>query len=122
MVAFSNSFTSAALGNQNYLNAITAAENFISSNWSNAVTIRVTWDIHASGQNGTLASNSFGLVEGISYASLTNALIAHGSPSSNFPATDPAGSNPTAWSLPVAYARMLGLTSSAPATDDTVTL
>ena len=120
MVAFNNSYTSTAIGNQGYMNAIAAAENLISSTWTNSVTINVTWDYKTPGQNGTLARNSFGLVEGISYTSLKNALIAHGSPAANFPANDPSGG--TAWSLPVAYARMLGLTSATSSPDDTVTL
>jgi hypothetical protein len=121
MVAFVNTFTAAVQANQAYLNSITAAENFISSHWTNSITLRVTWDAQARGTNGTfLATNSFNLIENISYSTLKNALIAHGSPASNFPATDPSGG--VGWSLPIPYARMLGLTTQAPATDDTVIL
>jgi hypothetical protein len=123
MVAFVNTFTAAAnaAGNGAYINSITAAENFISSHWTNSITIRVTWDAQARGTNSTfLATNNFNLIENINYTTLKNALIAHGSPASNFPAADPSGG--IGWSLPIPYARMLGLTTQAPATDDTVIL
>jgi hypothetical protein len=122
MVAFVNSFTPAAQGKQAYLNSITAAENFISSHWTNSITIKVNWDAQLKGTNTFLATNNFNLIENISYTTLKNALIAHGSPASNFPTTDPSGGNPTGWSLPIPYARMLGLTTQTPATDDSVIL
>lgn len=86
----------------------------------------MTFDAQALGLNGVLAKNSFSLLEGISYATLRNALAAHATSAdaqaavASLPATDPSGG--IGWALPVAYARMLGISSYAPATDDTVTL
>ena len=39
MVTFVNTFTAAANANQAYKNSITAAENFISSHWTNSITL-----------------------------------------------------------------------------------
>jgi hypothetical protein len=121
VITFSNTFTANALANQNLLNSIAAAESFIQSNWTNTVTISVKWDAQMEGINGTLAHNEFGTETGITFAQLTNALIAHGSPPANFPATDPSGG--LNWTLPEAYARMLGIPGAPTGNpDDTVTL
>jgi len=124
-IVFNNTF--AASVTQAYKNDILAAEQDIASHWSNSITLNIKFDAQAQGQTGDLASNSFGLVEGISYASLKAALIAHDGSNpdaqaavNSLPTVDPSGG--LGWSLPVAYARMLGLTQSTPATDDTVTL
>ena len=67
------------------------------------------------------------LLEGISYAALKTALIAHDGSNpdalaavNSLPSVDPSGG--VGWSLPIAYARMLGLTTFASGPDDTVTL
>jgi hypothetical protein len=123
-IVFHNTYT--ANVTQAYRNDILAAEQDIASHWTNSVTINVTFDAQAKGQNGNLASNGFGLLEGISYATLKNALAAHANSAdaraaiASLPANDPSGG--VGWSLPIAYARMLGITSFAPATDATVVL
>jgi hypothetical protein len=108
MVAFNNTFTAAAAINQAYVNDITAAENFISSHWTNSITLNLSFDAQAEGTNGTfLATNSWPSFVNVSYTTLRNALAAHGSPAAaSLPSTDPTGGH--TWSLPEAYARMLG--------------
>jgi hypothetical protein len=123
-IVFNNTYT--ANVTLAYKNCILAAEQDIATHWTNSITINVTFDALAKGTNSFLASNGFGLVENISYATLKNALAAHAGSAdaqaavASLPATDPSGG--LGWALPVAYARMLGITSIAPATDDTVTL
>ena len=123
-IVFNNSYT--ANVTQAYKNDILAAEQDIASHWTNSVTINVTFDAQAEGLNGNLASNGFSLIEGVSYTTLKNALAAHAFSAdaqaavASLPASDPSGG--VGWALPVAYARMLGITSYAPATDDAVTL
>src|SRR5262249_33445398 len=124
---FSNSFTSAALANQDYLNSIAAAEQFIASNWTSPITININWDLqfNGTGPNISLASNRFPTVN-VSYTELRNALIAHANNPdaqaavATLPVSDPTGGH--TWSLPEAYARMLGLPSPVFSPDDTVTL
>jgi hypothetical protein len=123
-IVFNNSYT--ANVTQAYRNDILAAEQDLASHWTNSVTINVTFDAQAQGQNGNLASNGFSLLEGISYTTLKNALAAHATSAdaqaavASLPATDPSGG--VGWALPVAYARMLAITSLTLATDDTVIL
>ena len=124
-IVFDNTFT--ANVNAAYKADILAAEADIQSHWSNSVTINLSFDAQAEGHNGDLASNSFDLVEGISYANLKAALIAHDGSNpdalaavNSLPSVDPSGG--VGWSLPIAYARMLGLTNVTETTDDTVTL
>jgi hypothetical protein len=59
-IVFHNSYT--ANVTQAYRNDILAAEQDIASHWTNSVTINVTFDAQAQGQNGNLASNSFSLL------------------------------------------------------------
>jgi Ca2+-binding RTX toxin-like protein len=112
-LVFNNTYT--ANCSQQYISCIVAAENTYESLWSNSLTVNITFDEQATGKTGSqLASNHwFWVTE--SYAQLRNALPA----SDSLPSTDPTGGH--TWHLPVAYARMLGLSSSAPSTDDTVT-
>jgi cadherin-like protein/VCBS repeat protein/FG-GAP repeat protein len=124
-IVFNNTYT--ANVTQAYKNDILAAEQDIANHWTNSITLNVKFDAVAAGTSGTfLAENSFSLIEGISYATLKNALATHATSAdaqaavASLPATDPSGG--IGWSLPAAYARMLGITSFAPATDDTVTL
>jgi hypothetical protein len=111
-LVFSNTYT--ANCSQQYINCIVAAEDTYESLWSNSLTVNITFDEQSTG--GPLASNSWSDWGIVSYAQLRNALPA----SDSLPSTDPTGGH--TWYLPVAYARMLGLSSSAPSTDDTVTL
>ena len=124
-IVFNNTY--AANVSQAYKNDVLAAEQDIASHWSNSTTINLKFNAQAEGLNGTLASNGFGLVEGISYAALKTALIAHDGSNpdalaavNSLPSVDPSGG--VGWSLPIAYARMLGLTTFASGPDDTVTL
>ncbi len=123
-IVFNNTYT--ANVTQPYKNSILAAEQDIATHWTNSIALNVTFDAQAPGTNGTLASNRFGLVEGISYATLKSELAAHATSAdaqaavASLPATDPSGG--TGWSLPVAYARLLQISQSTPTTDDTVTL
>jgi hypothetical protein len=124
-IVFNNTYTVNVT--QAYKNDILAAEQDIASHWTNSITLNMKFDAVAQGTGGTfLATNSFGLIEGISYTTLKNALAAHATSAdaqaalATLPATDPSGG--IGWSLPVAYARMLGITLAAPATDDTVIL
>src|SRR4051794_15372490 len=52
MVTFNNSYTNAALNSPHthqYLNAIAAAEQLISANWTNPITLNITFDLQANG-------------------------------------------------------------------------
>jgi uncharacterized lipoprotein YmbA len=101
---------------QQYINCIVAAEQQLQRLWTNSVTINITFDEAAKGTNGSfLATNSFSFVN-VNYTQLKNVLPV----GDNLPTLDPTGGR--TWSLPEAYARVLGLSNSAPATDDTVTL
>jgi hypothetical protein len=135
MVAFNNSYTAAALNSphtQQYLNAIAAAEQLISANWTTPITLNITFDLQAkgTGPNIDLATNSWPAFVNVSYATLRNTLIAHANNPdaqvavASLPATDPtvsyAGTH--VWSLPEAYARMLGLSQQVYTPDDTVVL
>ena len=113
-LVFNNTYT--ANCSQQYINDIVAAEKACESLWTNAVTVNITFDEQAKGNNGFLASNSWASWVQVSYAQLNSALPA----SDSLPGTDPTGGH--TWYLPEAYARMLGLSSSTPSVDDTVTL
>jgi hypothetical protein len=127
-IVFSNSYT--ANVTQQYKNNILAAEQDIASRWSNSITLNLKFDAQALGTNGTfLASNSWPTFVNVSYATLKAALTSHDGSNpdaqaavASLPAADPNPRGGLDWSLPEAYARMLGLSQSAPATDDTVTL
>jgi hypothetical protein len=95
-----------------------AAEKQLEGLFTNPVTINITFKF-AELTSGVLASNlpPPSSWVNVSYAQLKSALP----PSDGLPSSDPTPGGHI-WSLPVAYARMLGLTSSAPAVDDTVTL
>jgi hypothetical protein len=97
-----------------YITCILAAEKQLESLFTNPVTINIEFAESASGTNGVfLATNFWSSWVNVSYAQLESKLP-------GLPSSDPTGGH--TWSLPVAYARMLGLTSSAPAVDDTVIL
>jgi FG-GAP-like repeat len=123
-IVFDNTFDTTVTAA--YESAAVAAERLIESEWTNSVTIVVDFTAAALGQNGGLASNDFNVVD-VSYSQLKSALAAHQFSSyaqaavASLPASNPAGGN-TEWSLPTAYARMLGLTSASGTPDITVTL
>jgi len=113
-LVFVNTYT--ANCTSQYISCIVAAEQTLESLWTNSVTFNITFDEQAAGNNGDLAYNNWPSHVTVSYAQLKSALPA----SDALPSTDPTGGHN--WSLPEAYARMLGLSSSAPSVDDTVVL
>src|SRR5262245_24180327 len=115
MVTFVNQLT----GNvtPQYASCILAAEQFISSHWTNPVTVTLSFDAQPFAVD-SLQLDAFPVYGGsFSYTALRTALAAHANnPDAQaavaaLPATDPTagygGSH--SWPLPQAYARMLGL-------------
>jgi hypothetical protein len=114
-LVFNNTYDASCT--QQYINCIVAAEQQLEGLFTNPVTINIKFAESPSGINGAfLATNSWSSWVTVSYAQLKSVLPA----SNGLPSSDPTGGH--TWSLPVAYARMLGLTSSGPAVDDTVIL
>ena len=99
---------------------IVAAEETLESLFTNKLTLNVTFAESNEGNNGDALSNSWPSFVNVSYATLKSALPA--SVDTALPATDPNPAGGKDWALPEAYARMLGLSSGTPTTDDTVTL
>ena len=107
---------------------ILAAEQQIARLWTNSITLNLDFKDVNQGNNGFLAFNNWPSFVDVSYATLRAALAEHAS--SVFAADavvalpnvdpNPAGGND--WALPEAYARMLGLSTSTPTFDDTVTI
>ena len=89
------------------------------------VTINVQFSAVDEGRNGDLASNEFYVVP-VTYSALSGALQSHADDAyadagaAALPATNPAGGSD--WTLPISYARFLGLSSSSAPFDDAVTL
>ena len=108
-LTFVNTYT--ASDSPQFIQCIVAAEEACGSLWTNSVTINLTFGETASGVNGTLATNRWSSWVNLTYAQLKNALPA----SDLLPDTDPTGGQ--TWSVPEAYARMLGLSSSTPLID-----
>jgi hypothetical protein len=97
---------------------IVAAEQQLESLFSNSDTISVSFNEANSGNNGVALSNSYSYYS-YSYATLQSALL-KAAPGDVLPSTDPSdGGN---WNLPVAYARMLGLTTTTLSPDLSVSL
>jgi hypothetical protein len=126
-IVFVNTYT--ANVTQAFKNNILAAEQDIAAHWTNSVTLKLTFDAQARGTNSFLATNSWPSFVAVSYTALKNALAAHDAANPDaqaavaaLPATDPNPAGGNDWNLPEAYARMLGLSQSAPATDDTIIL
>ena len=105
--------------NQAFHDCIIAAEHFFQSNFTNACTLNVSFDLKSLGSN-FVAYNNFSFAH-VSYAALKNALATRDTTSAeqiaavhSLPTTDP--SHGAGFNLPVGYADMLGL-SSASGTD-----
>ncbi len=110
---------------------IVAAEDDIISRWSAPAgyQINLQFDAEADGQGNFLAENSWSDTIDVTYAQLTSALAAHDGGSiyaqdavASLPAVDPNPQGGADWGLPVAYARILGLTTQTPTIGDAVTL
>jgi hypothetical protein len=101
-----------------YITCIVAAEQKLESLFTNKVTLNITFNAQASGTSGDLATNSWPSFVDVSFTQLKSKLPA----SDVLPSTDPNPAGGNDWALPEAYARMLGLSTSTPGTDDTVTL
>jgi hypothetical protein len=111
-----------------FKNDIITAEKTLASLCTNSVTLNLEFQGEADGTNTFLATNSWASLVDVTYAQLKSALASHEFSSyaqaavASLPVTDPNPAGGVDWALPEAYARMLGLSSSTPATDDTVTL
>jgi hypothetical protein len=108
---------------------VVAAENAIRSQWTNSITLNLDFTSAAQGTNTFLATNSASSGVNVTYAQLRAALqkADWASPDTYaqtaawfLPTSSPAGS--TDFSLPEAYARMLGLSSATSGVDATITL
>jgi hypothetical protein len=99
---------------------IVAAEEELESLFTNSVTLNVTFQEQSSPGSGDALTNNWSFVD-VSYAAL-KAKLHSLDPLDVLPATDPNPAGGNDWALPEAYARMLGLSSSTPSMDDTVTL
>jgi hypothetical protein len=126
-IIFKDTFDSTC--SQNYINCVVAAENDIRSHWTNSITLNLDFTSAALGTSTFLATNNWSSSVNVTYAQLNKALQSadQASPDSHaqaavwfLPTSNPAGSKD--FTLPEAYARMLGLSSATPAVDDTVTL
>ena len=114
---FHNNFDSTCTAQ--FEQCVVNAEQTLTFLFSNTTTVNVSFTEKALGTNDQFAlTNSTSFVP-VSYAALKAALPA----SDVLPATDPnPAGGPSDWSLPEAYARMLGLSSTKPAVDGSVTL
>jgi hypothetical protein len=120
-IIFNDTFESSC--SQAYINCVISAENALRSLFTNNITLNLDFNASASGQSGFLATNSWPSWTIVNYAQLQNALASHHSTAlSDLPASDPNPHGGNDWYLPEAYGRMLGLSSSTPTFDDTVTL
>ena len=100
---------------------IVSAEEELESLFTNSVTLNVTFQEQSSPGSGDALTNSWPSFVDVSYATL-KAKLHSLDPLDVLPATDPNPAGGNDWALPEAYARMLGLSSGTPSTDDTVTL
>jgi hypothetical protein len=126
-IIFKNAFDSTC--SQAYINCVVAAENAIRGQWTNSITLNLDFTAKAEGTSTFLATNSASSGVNVTYAQLRQALqkADWASPDTYaqtaawfLPTSSPSGT--TDFSLPEAYARMLGLSSSTPSVDATVTL
>jgi hypothetical protein len=126
-IIFNNTFDSTC--SQAYINCVVAAENAIRGQWTNSITLNLDFTAKTQGTSTFLATNSASSGVNVTYDQLKKALQTAdwGSPDTYaqtaawfLPASSPSGTKD--FSLPEAYARMLGLSSATPSVDDTVTL
>jgi Ca2+-binding RTX toxin-like protein len=107
-----------------YHNSILRAETFLSSRFTDPVTINVSFQFQPLAA-GVAAQNTFNVVP-LSYAELAAALRAHATSADDqlsiqgLPASDP--SNGVGFAVPTAQARLFGLAAQTNAIDLTVTL
>jgi Ca2+-binding RTX toxin-like protein len=107
-----------------YRSAVITAENYLQSQFTNSVTVDITFSFSALG-SGVAAQNSFSTLD-VSYAALTAALRAHATTADDqlavngLPAFDP--SNGAGFGIAFPEAVILGLASSATAHPVQVTL
>jgi hypothetical protein len=116
---------------QAYINDIIAAENILAGTFTNTITIKLSFTAEADGTNTFGATNHIPSFYDVSYSQLVSALKSH-APSANAQRADmylpantpiPGDTNNTVdWSLPEAYARMLGFNPGNFAEDATITL
>ena len=125
-LVFNNTFASSVT--TAFEDNIITAEQDLAGLWTNSVTLKLDFTAVNEGKNGDLASNSWPSFVDVTYAQLTGALASHATSIyaedavASLPTTDPNPAGGADWALPEAYARMLGLSSSTPTFDDTVTL
>jgi hypothetical protein len=124
-LVFNNTITTGF--SQAFENCIIAAEQTFAGTWTNSVTLNLDFRAANQGNSGFVSRNSWPSFVTVDYATLRAALVAHDQGSTYgqlaaaaLPQTDPSGG--AGWSLPEAYARMLGLSTAAPAVDDVITL
>jgi hypothetical protein len=120
---FINTYNPGVTGD--YRNAIVAAEQYLESQFTNAVTVRCTFDLQSLSP-GISGENSFGPIH-VSYSSLVNALQSHATSADDLAAvaalnslSDP--SHGAGFSVPIGEARALGLAGAGSSTDDTIIL
>ena len=115
-LVFDNTYTTSCTAA--FEDCIVAAEDQLESLFTNSITLNITFQEQNEGNNHVALGNGWPSSVNVSYATLKAHL-----PSTDYlPATDPDPAGGNDWNLPEAYARMLGISSSAPSTDDTVTL
>ena len=122
-LVFSNSYDASV--SPAYRAAILAAENDLQSHFTDAVTLSVNFTLLPL-PDGAGGINLF-YTTNVSYAAFTAALTAHATTAddrlatASFPATDPT--NGAGFTIPIGYARMLGLSSdTSHVFDDSVVL
>ena len=98
--------------NTTFRDTIIAAENFLQTHFTDAVTIRVSFDAQPLAPN-IAGENSGDSIHNVSYATLVAALQAHATSADDLaavaglPATDPTSG--VGFDVPIAMARILGL-------------
>jgi Ca2+-binding RTX toxin-like protein len=107
-----------------YRGAVISAENYLQSQFTNSVTVGVSFDLQSLGATFS-AQNSFSTVS-VSFAAYAAALRTHATSASDFlavnglPTFDP--SNGAGFSIPTTEARILGLAVQTNSVDDHVVL
>jgi len=126
-IIFKNTFDSTC--SQAYINCVVAAENALRGQWTNSITLNLDFSLKANGTNADMAPNTASYGVNVTYAQLRQALAKADAASPDtyaqtaawfLPVANPAGT--TVFTLPEAYARMLGLSSTTPAVDGNITL